>query len=364
MFFSISKEQIKKEVQDNLDYLSSMSVEEYTLYRKWVDINMQKWTDKDKIFISQVKSQIWKPNNINDYLNIVPKVIFVESKKDQLIWNVLRTFTHTGTWKRSPGRLLKFYIIDSITKQYLGILSFGSDFIGIGGRDDVIGWSLDHKLKNGMLKHTMMASTISPTQPLGYNYLGGKLIALLSASDIIEKSFNKKYPEKLVGITTTSLYGGYSQYTRLQNWKKCKSSDGTITLEPSEDVYNKIKIWLKDNYSKEYSEMSTKSHPKNRILQFVYKELNIKTYQNNAPRGVYWCPLYENTNSFLKMETTEVGNKKFDNSVNALSNLWKEKYASKRVSQNKNIVDALFYDDMLQLDWKNIKEKYLKDVGR
>jgi hypothetical protein len=47
--------------------------------------------------------------------------------------------------------------------------------------------------------------------------LGGKLIALLCSCDVVEKAFNEKYEETLAGITTTSLYGGYSQYTRLNN---------------------------------------------------------------------------------------------------------------------------------------------------
>jgi hypothetical protein len=41
-------------------------------------------------------------------------------------------------------------------------------------------------MKDGMLKHTCMGSSISPTQLLGYNYLGGKLIALMVCSDKVE----------------------------------------------------------------------------------------------------------------------------------------------------------------------------------
>ena len=357
-------ENVKKELQNNLDYLHTIDVPEYTLYRKWVDINIQKWISKERNKIQEVKSNLWIPTDLNDYEKLQPEVVHVVEKKDHLIWRILRTFTHTGTWKQSPGRLLKFYVKDKVTGKYLGIMSFGSDFIGIGGRDKVIGWTTDQKLKDGMLKYTLMGSTISPTQPLGYNYLGGKLIALLCASDVVENAFNNKYDETLAGITTTSLYGGYSQYTRLNNWKKCKSSDGTITLEPTEDIYLKAKEWFKTKYPEEYALNIKKSHPKSRILQLIYKKLGIKTYKNNAPRGVYWCPLYENTNEFLRMDDKKLGKKKFINSVEALTDIWKNKYAKKRILKQQELVSTLYYDDIINTKWSNVKEKYLKDVGR
>lgn len=365
MFFNnMSDDAVKKELQDNLDYLKNIDVKEYTLYRKWIDINIQKWTTKQKILVSQIKSNIWIPKNNDDYITLEPEVVFVENKDDQLIWRILRTFTHTGSWKQSPGRLLKFYVKDKITNKYLGIMSFGSDFIGIGGREKVIGWTMEHRMKDGMLKHTMMGSTISPTQPLGFNYLGGKLIALLCASKPVENAFNNRYPETLAGITTTSLYGSFSQYTRLQNWKKCKSSDGKISLEPTDDVYNKAKDWFKTKYPEKYKDISSRSHPKSRLLSEIYKEFGTKKYENNAPRGVYWCPLYENTNEFLRREDDKLGKKKFDNSVKALTDIWKEKYAKKRILKNKDIIEPLFYNDIIGMSWDKVKANYLDDVGR
>jgi len=362
---TVEDDAIKKLLQDNLDYLHSIDVKEYTLFRKWDDIQTQKWIPKSINKINEIKSMLWHPTDIiKDLENLKPEIIHVQHPKDQLIWKILRTFTHTGTWKQSPGRLLKFYVRDKITQKYLGIMSFGSDFIGIGGRDNVIGWTTDQKLKKGMLKHTIMGSTISPTQPFGFNYVGGKLIALLCASDVIENVFNSKYDEKLAGITTTSLYGGYSQYTRLNYWKKCKSSDGTITLEPSETIYQQAKNWFKLKYPEEYNNIIKKSHPKSRILSLIYKKLDILTYKNNAPRGVYWCPLYENTNEFLRMEESKLKKKRFDNSVESLTELWKNKYAFKRIKNKPNLAYPLFYDDIINNEWNIVKEKYLKEVGR
>ena len=38
-----------------------------------------------------------------------------------------------------------------------------------------------------MINHTCIGSTIVPIQPLGYNLVGGKLLALLCLSDTVEE---------------------------------------------------------------------------------------------------------------------------------------------------------------------------------
>jgi len=54
----------------------------------------------------------------------------------------------------------------------------------------------------------------------------------------------------------------------------------------------------------------------------------------------------------------------FDNSVKALSDLWKCKYASKRIKNKPKLTNTLFYDDILLRGWDEVKDIYLKDVGR
>jgi len=372
----------KKLLEDNFNYLHNMRVPEYTLYKKWTDLNTDKnlkWYNKNQKQISYIKDNIWKPKELNDYKNLNLVVIPCDNPTLLLNWRILRVLTHSAVWKSSPGRMARFIVAHKEINndlfgfgfkepelKYLGVISMGSDFIGIGGRDKYIGWTTDDKLKRGMLKHTAMGSSISPTQPLGYNYLGGKLISLMVCSDIVENTWNSKYKEKLVGITTTSLYGGYSQYTRLNYWRKCKTSEGKINLEPTEDVYEKLKIWFKEKYPEIYTKSQKGSHPKPRLLGLIYKELGVRPPINNAPRGVYWCSLYDNTNNFLNRTDEELGKKKFDNKVNILTDLWKEKYAKKRIEKMKDNFkpEILFYDKLIDNTWEDVKKHYLKDIGR
>lgn len=388
----MTKDQVRQAIQDNFTFLSSMSIPEYTLYTKWRELSNQTWTEKELRRIQHVKDNLWMPQSYDDYKNLNIKVIHANDTDTLLTWRILRLFGATNAFNQNPGRNLRFYVVNEIPQsdpfgfgfdtpihQYLGIICLGSDFIAIGGRDAVIQWSKEDKLTNGMLRHTAMGSSIVPTQPLGYNYLGGKLISLMILSDVVENAWNEKYAENLVGVTTTSLYGGFSQYNNLKYWKKCKSTNGEIALEPSEETYNILKEYCKEHHPDIYKSYVTPkdsesdgctipSHPKTKIMQKVFSDLKIRAPKNNAPRGVYWAPLYEKTNEFLRREVDSPGNHKFDNSVEALSELWKEKYAKKRIE--KLIEDGrvnneqLFYDDLKDMKWEEVKEKYLENVGR
>jgi len=368
--------ELKKIIEDNLQLVKEMSVEEYTLYRKWMELNEREWTPNEQQRMWEVKNTIWVPEEPDDYLKLEPVVIHADSKDRNLTWDVLRRFISTANWSQNPGRSAKYFIIDNKTKRHLGVMSLGSDFIAIGGRDEYVGWTLDRRLKEGALNYTAMGNTIVPTQPLGYNYTGGKLISLLLLSDVVQNSWNVKYPkEKLVAITTTSLYGGLSQYNRLKYWRQCKSTEGEIPIEPTNEVYQLMRDWIRERFPDKLSEIELRhadgqipTHPKIKVIQFVYSQLKIKSQKNNAPRGVYFADLYSNTKAFLKGDSKEWGEPLFPNSCKALFDLWKERYAANRI---KNVVeskryntDKLFYDNIIGMSWQETKEKYLSNVGR
>jgi len=371
----MNKKELKQKVLENFEYLSSIPVKEYTLYRKWVDIQQRypiQESNMDDFFdspvdsypeLQEIKSNIYIPNHVDDYLDLEPEMVFVDNKDANFIWNSLRHMCHSAVWHASPGRLLRYYVKDKITDKYLGFISLGSDFIGVGGRDKFIGWSTEDKLKGGMLRHTAMGSSIAAVQPLGFNYNAGKLMALLTASSVVQDKWYEKYNESLVGVTTTSLYGGASMYNRLKYWRKCKSTTGKISIEPSEDVYDLMREYYKKHDIDSYKKDISGSHPKTRVMSSVYKLLGIKPPINNAPRGVYWNELYHNTKDFLCRRTTELSDKKYDNSVDTLTELWKERYAKKRVlnltKDARFSTDILFYDDMIIDSWDTIRKRYL-----
>tara|TARA_R110000824_G_scaffold234745_2_gene423390 strand:+ start:376 stop:1704 length:1329 start_codon:yes stop_codon:yes gene_type:complete len=396
---NISNEELKEIILSDLYFISSMDVKEYTLYQKWLEIHkkyqtvsMYSFIDgrpalkniSQGSFIKKIKDNIWTPNNVDDYLNISPELVLATDKNTKIKeWSELRIFIHTQRNNSNIGRNLYFIVSDKKTKKYLGLICASSDFLDLSLRDKHIGWDRVRKTKK-MIKHTTIGSSIVPVQPLGYNYVGGKLLALLCLSDPIQKTWKEQYGDTLVGVTTTSLYGKtktvpLSQYDRLKYWKKMGFTKGSVSYETSRETRTKIEQWLMKNHTYKYFEWyfaTGKTGPykrdhRNRSFTFTFNKLGIpkESYKSDHSRGVYFSELYDNTKEFLREEIGENKLiKSFDTSVEYLTNLWKTKYAGKRinnlVNQERVSTESLFYDDIIYMTWEETKKKYLHNVGR
>jgi hypothetical protein len=398
-FEHIDEELMKKVLIEDLTYASQMDVREYTLYQKWCEVKERypvyeastlfgtetQMVDPDqKKLVNKVKSNFWVPQSADDYENLKPKMV-LSNGPDAETWNAVRTFSSTMKNNSNIGRNLFYILTDEVTGKYLGVICISSDFLDLTPRDNAIGWSRDVKTQQHMINHTAIGSTIVPLQPLGFNYMGGKLLALMCLSDTVQADWKRQYGDTLVGVTTTSLYGktkagGLSQYDGLEHWKPMGFSSGSVAFEPSRATKKIVFDWIKEKYPRKYFEwwdaknqqgLPLKRDHKNRSLNFAYSQLKIpkELIRTEHQRGIYFSPLYNNTNEFLRKEITDESLvKSFDTSEETLANIWKTKYAKGRIRQlqKKNTVsyDSLFYDDLIYLSWEETKANYLPQVGR
>jgi hypothetical protein len=379
----------RKKLIESLDKLKAMSVQEFTFFKKYEELKQLRNTNIAPNAFN-TKQGIWKlidPNDeemtINQIESLDPEVIFVEENDTRYydVWNHLRLFCHTMEFSQNPGRFLRFLIVDKPTKKYLGVLSIASDVIIITDRDKYIGWSMDNRLKDKMLAHSAIASCIMATQPFGYNFLGGKLMALLSTSKVVRDTWEKMYNQKLVGITTTSLYGSYSIYNSLNRWwHKCGVSAGKILIKPDQVCYDVWHQWLKDNKKEEYIKAMTQKEgvsgpvtaAKLRILSMIMKYCGIKQkdYVTGYLRGTYYSCFYENTKEFLQNKIKEedlIMKPLFKEDVKSIMEWWRLKAIErfKRLFlENRVKPDTLFYDVMIDMSYEEAKEKFFEDVGR
>ena len=373
----------KQKFIDNMDFLKEMSVQEQTLYKKWQEFN------KDEKLMSQITSldvisnQLWKPTDINNLEQTIQEINdlepIVEYTQDNAKWTLVRQGISSMEFVANPGRNIKFFVKDSVTDKYLGVICMGSDVTSMGPRDEFIGWTKENKFKDGKLNHTAIGTSIIATQPLGYNFLGGKLVSALVTCSTIRDKWQEMYNETLVGTTTTALYGIHSQYNGIPHWKTLGETKGKISIKPDDSAYNVWHKWLKENNTEKYNkltELRPNGQPqtgiKQKILQMIYKELDIKRakYEHGFKRGVYYGDIYENGKSFLRNEIKEdelVMKEKYKLDYDRIINWWKPKAIrryEKLHNENRLKPESLFYSDIIGMSWEETREKYLGDIGR
>jgi len=380
----------RKKFIDNLDYLKSMSVQEQTLYKKWLEFNADVYSMTQKApHFSKIEKSIWTPKDINNKEQTIKEIEALEpyvemteqgNAKHNEEWTLVRRLIHTMEFTANPGRNVKFYVKDKVSGKILGIICLGSDVTSLGARDTFIGWTKDNKFKDGKLKYTSIGTTICCAQPLGFNFLGGKLVAALVTSSVIRDAWKKLYGQTLVGLSTTSLYGIHSMYNSIPLWRTMGSSKGRIALKPDDETYDIWHQWLKENKEEEYLAATTQKEGvagpptgvKQKTINMIFKAVGIKPseYQHGFKRGIYFADIYENGKEFLRGEIEEKDlkmKKKYSEDSDYIMKWWKPKAIkrySKLFDEGRLKPEKLFYGDIVNTTWEETKKKYLGEVGR
>ena len=380
----------RKKFIDNLDYLKSMSVQEQTLYKKWQEFNADVYSMTQKASkFKRINNSLWCPTDINNKEQTIKEIEALEpyvemleqgNAKDNETWTLVRKLIHTMEFTANPGRNMKFFVKDRISGKLLGVICLGSDVTSLGARDRFIGWSLDNKYKDGKLKHTSIGTTICCVQPLGYNFLGGKLVAALVTSSVVRDAWKKTYGQTLVGLSTTSLYGIHSMYNSIPHWKTLGESVGRVTLKPDDSTYEVWHNWLKENQSDEYLRQTTQKEGvagpvtgvKQKIINMIFRAVGVKpsNYQHGFKRGIFYADIYENGKEFLRGEIEEkdlkMKQKYIDDSAYIMK-WWKPKAIrryTKLFDENRLKPEKLFYGDIVGKTWEETKQQYIGEVGR
>ena len=131
----IDQNHLKLMVEKDLAFVSKMTVQEYTLYEKWIEVHEKYPTvetnsffdDKPALvnpeqeaFIKTVKNNIWIPESPEDIDKLEPVLEFTDDtetrfdgskKRGDLSekWNTLRTFLSTMKNNSNIGRQLFFF---------------------------------------------------------------------------------------------------------------------------------------------------------------------------------------------------------------------------------------------------------------
>ena len=141
----------------------------------------------------------------------------------QAYYHELLTATSSAVIEKNiPGRELRWIVYEKNSKKIVGFIRFGSPTINSKPRNEWLGQPANLSIFN---RHAAMGFAIVPSQPFGYNFLGGKLLALMCVSHFAREHLNKVFKKDIGWFETTSLYGSTtsaSQYDGLKPFIRFK----------------------------------------------------------------------------------------------------------------------------------------------
>lgn len=172
-----------------------------------------------------------------------------KSKYNQGLYSEILNSTASNPIEEAiPGRTIKWIVTEDSTNKVVGVIRFGSPTINSKPRNDYFG----EVLSLSKINHEfVMGFNIVPVQPFGYNYLGGKLLALLASSNELKRQFDTKYGTDLQYFETTSLYGttkGVSMYDGLKPYiRHIGDTESNFLPLFHDDYFRQMFWWFNDN---------------------------------------------------------------------------------------------------------------------
>lgn len=143
----------------------------------------------------------------------------VELQSDR--WQHYLDITSSHINISSPGRNVRIALLEKNTQKWVGFIRIGSPTIMMKPRNELLGCVITNEkhTTKSFNQATGMGFVIVPTQPFGYNYLGGKLLAAICCSHEIREKLNAKYGMNTCLFETTSLYGSTKSVSQYDGMK-------------------------------------------------------------------------------------------------------------------------------------------------
>ena len=275
---------------------------------------------------------------------------------NEIFVNYLEIVTSHAVEVSVPGKSIKWVVYEKNTGQIAGFIRLGSPTINSKPRNMFLGKPLD-TLDPAIMKRfndsTIMGFIIVPTQPFGFNYLGGKLLAAICCSHLTKDTLDKKYGGPFCMFETTSLYGttkSSSQYDGMKPFLRHKGetvSDFAPLI--NDDNFHRLNDWFKKRNGeplidpmassrklKTQTKMisiikaSLKGTDDNAYNKFVQTYIDAKglTEQKRAFMSDYG---FDNVKEYMNMETNELRKKdNFDRySFDGVVDWWRKKASNR-----------------------------------
>ena len=209
---------------------------------------------------------------------------FQQSVPQEHYGNLLRAVSSHNNESNIPGRELRWMIFEKKTQSCLGFIRFGSPTINSKPRNIWLGQAPNLSIFN---RHAAMGFVIVPSQPFGYNYLGGKLLALLCCSHYARETLNEVFEKDIALFETTSLYGSTtdaSQYDGLKPFMRYKGLTESKFLpllheEAFHRLHDRFTVWNNNQPLTDKKASSKKMKRQTKMISITRNSL--KEYEMN-----------------------------------------------------------------------------------
>jgi hypothetical protein len=264
------------------------------------------------------------------------------------------------------GRRVRFLVRDEHTDKLIGLFALGDPVFNLSCRDDWIGWNYHDREKR--LYNVMDIFVLGSVPP--YNILlGGKLVAMLAASDKVQRIIRNRYygtrtvikkekkDPRLVLLTTGAALGKSALYDRITFdrellFQRIGESKGWGHFHLNHGLFDELRCYLEaTSPNKTNNRFGSGPNWKIRTMRQALSRLNMPTdlLQHGVNRDIYGIPLTKNYSEFLRGETNRIEYKKL--AFNDLASYWKERWLIGRVQRkpefkevNKMIVSRLIHN--------------------
>ena len=192
--------------------------------------------------------------------------------------NLLRSVSSHNNEDNIPGRELRLMVYEKNTNKIVGFIRLQSPLINSKPRNEWLGKAPNLTIFN---RHTVMGFAIVPSQPFGYNYLGGKLLALICVSHYIREKLNDIFEKDIALFETTSLYGSSSsssQYDGLKPFMRFKGLTDSkfipvLYKEAFHNLHDKFTEWNNNEPLTENRASSKKLKRQRRMISIIKNSL-------------------------------------------------------------------------------------------
>ena len=263
-----------------IDYFKNFSsIEDYLRYAKSEAVSSMATipgiSDKDAFFNDDIH-----PQDMNFEVKFVGDRFANGLPQEYYLKYLTATSSHVIE-HNIPGRELRWMIYETNTKKIMGFIRFGSPTINSKPRNVWLGKAPDLSRFN---RHAVMGFAIVPSQPFGYNYLGGKLLALMCVSHYAREQVSKVFEKDIALFETTSLYGSTtsaSQYDGLKPFIRYKGLTDSKFLpllhrERFHELHNAFTEWNDNQPLTENRASSKKMKRQTKMISIIRNSLQDK----------------------------------------------------------------------------------------